>query len=174
MFGHRQNINCNHVIGSSFLGSERQSSSFVESNQQISSEVKRKQAPSSTSESLPAKILKMECQQSLNMAFETQLSEALSSKTPLSEIPPFLSKTSSSEKRKKSRAGSATCAANTKLELEKQWLEYLKILGKKNQKENEKLKGEESIPSGPQCFLYCSPSYISSKASGGSVLRLNL
>jgi len=74
MFGHRQNINCNHVIGSSFFESERQSSSFVESNQQISSEVKRKQASSSTSESLPTKISKIECQQSLNMApFEHNL-----------------------------------------------------------------------------------------------------
>jgi len=141
MFGHRQNINCNHVIGSSFFESERQSSSFVESNQQISSEVKRKHVSSSTSESLPAKISKMECQQSLNTApFETQPSEASSSKTPLSEISPFLSETSSSEKRKKSRAGSATHVANTKLELEKQWLEYVKILADKSQKENEKIK----------------------------------
>jgi len=51
---------------------------------------------------LPAKISKMECQQSLNTApFETQPSEASSSKTPLSEISPFLSETSFSEKRKK-------------------------------------------------------------------------
>jgi len=116
MFGHWQNINCNHVIDSSFFESERQSSSFVEYNQQISLEVKRKQASLSTSESLPAKISKMECQQLLNMApFETQPSEASPSKTLLSEIPPFLSETSSSEKRKKSRAGSATYVANTKL-----------------------------------------------------------
>ena len=36
MFSHRKNINCNHVIGSSFIGKKRQSSS-LESEQQISS-----------------------------------------------------------------------------------------------------------------------------------------
>lgn len=137
MFGHRQNINCNHVISSSPFGSKRQSSSFVESDQQILSAVIRKRASSSTSEYLSTKISKMECQQkSLNM---TSPSETLSSdETSRSETPP--SETSSSEKRKKSRAGSATYVAKTKLELEKQWLEHLKVLAEKNQKENEKLK----------------------------------
>lgn len=54
-FGHRKNINCNHVMGSSLFGSNKQLSS-VESDQQISSAVKRKQASSSTSESLLSKI----------------------------------------------------------------------------------------------------------------------
>lgn len=121
MFGHRKNINCNHVIDSSFFGSKRQLSSFVESDQEISSTVIRKQASSSTSESLPSKISKMECQQ-----------ESLDTAPP--------SETLSSEKRKKRRDGSATYVAKTKLELEKQWLEHLKVLAEKNEKEDEKLK----------------------------------
>lgn len=80
MFGHRKNIDCDHVISSSLLGSKRQSSSFVESDQQTSSSI-IKQASLSTSESLSTKILKIDSQQkSLNKAS---------------------SETSSSEKRKK-------------------------------------------------------------------------
>ncbi|XP_018361137.1 PREDICTED: uncharacterized protein LOC108759917 [Trachymyrmex cornetzi] len=132
MFGHRKNINCNHIIGSSFFGSKRQSSSFVESDKQISTATKRKQAISSTSESLPTKLSRIECQQELlNMA-----SSAASSETS-SDI---VSETPLSKERKKSRPGSATYVAKTKLELEKQWLEHLKVLAIKNQKDNEKLK----------------------------------
>ncbi|CAL1671644.1 unnamed protein product [Lasius platythorax] len=79
----------------------------------------------------------MECQQkSLNMASPSETPP--SDETSRSETPP--SGTSSSEKRKKSRAGSATYVAKTKLELEKQWLKHLKVLAEKNHKENEKLK----------------------------------
>lgn len=125
MFGHRKNINCDHVIGSSVFGSKRQSSSFVESDQQISSAIIRKQASSSTSESSSTKIPRMECQhESLSMASPIE--------TPSPETP--------SEKSKKGQAGSATYIAKTKLELEKQWLEHLKALAEKNQKEDEKLK----------------------------------
>lgn len=138
---HRNNINCNHVISSSFFGSKKQSSSFVESDQQISSaEIRKKQVFSSISESLPTKISKMECQ-SLNMVppSETLLSETPRSGTP-STSTTSCSITPSSEKRNKSRAGSATYVAKTKLDLEKQWLEHLKVLAEKSQKENEKLK----------------------------------
>lgn len=94
MFGHRKNINCNHVIGSSFFG--RQSSSFIQSDQQISAVI-RKRASSSTSESVPIKISRIECQQeSLNMA---PLTETSSSETPSSEAS-FL-ETPFSKKKKK-------------------------------------------------------------------------
>lgn len=43
------------------------------------------------------------------------------------------------EKPKKGHSGSATYVAKTKLELEKQWLEHLRMLSTKNEKENEKL-----------------------------------
>lgn len=145
MFSHRKNINCNHVIGSSLFGNKRRSS-LLESEQQISSA--RKQV--SSSEVLPTKISRMEYQQELlNMASpsktcsETSRSETRSSETSHSETPSSeasCSEISSSGKIKRSRAGSATYIAKTKLELEKQWLEHLKVLGEKSQKEDEKLK----------------------------------
>ena len=147
MFGHRQNINCNHVIGSSLFGNKRQLSSSVETDQQISTVIKkqasssstftslsttessptkiRKRASLSTSKSLPTKISEIEYQQ------ETSNTSSLSETS--AEIP-------SSPKRKKSRAGSATYAAKTKIELEKQWLKHLQAVAEKNQKEDEKIK----------------------------------
>lgn len=147
MFSHRKNINCNHVIGTSFIGNKRQSSS-LEPEQQISSV--RKQVSSFTSEFLPTKISKIKCQQELfNMASssntpcsETSRTETSRSETPRLETPSSgtCSETLSSGKRKKSRAGSAINITNTKLELEKQWLEHLKVLDEKSKKEDEKLK----------------------------------
>ncbi|KYN17301.1 hypothetical protein ALC57_10427 [Trachymyrmex cornetzi] len=89
IFGHRKNVNCNHIIGSSFFVSKRQSSSFVESDKQISTATKTKQAISSTSESLPIKFSRIECQQELlNMTPSAASSETseIASETPLSII----------------------------------------------------------------------------------------
>lgn len=46
----------------------------------------------------------------------------------------------SNKESKKSRVGSTTYVAKTKLELEKQWLEHIKVLAEKSEKKNEKLK----------------------------------
>jgi len=43
------------------------------------------------------------------------------------------------KKAKKVHSGSTIYVAKTKLELEKQWLEHLRMLSTKNEKENEKL-----------------------------------
>lgn len=84
MFEHRKNINCNHIIDSSFFESKRQSSSFVESDKQILTATKRKQAVSSTSRSSPTKLSIIECQQELlNMASSATSSET-SSETNIS------------------------------------------------------------------------------------------
>lgn len=128
MFGHRKNINCDHTLGSSLFRAKSEGSNYLKSEdlQQLS----ETQIPPPSSSRKVSSPRKVSSSRQVSPPRQVLPPRQVSSPRQL---------TSPVEKVKKVHNGSATYVAKTKLELEKQWLEHLRMLSTKNEKENEKL-----------------------------------